>query len=132
MKKPLEILKEEMINSFADIHERQPNADDLAELENLFTSEESFVFGSAMEKFASQEKLQAEKVVLEEMANGWLDSEKENEKIIADSNDDIIDDSPVFTVQGLVDHLNFEVFRHRYPQITFENGGDRITVSIRE
>lgn len=59
------------------------------------------------------------KQILEDMANAWLKTENESSL------------RKFKTAGALVDHLNFEVFRHMYPAISFEDGGDRITVNVK-
>lgn len=70
------------------------------------------------------------KQILEDMANAWLNNLKQQE-LVGDDDEHELAVDPIMSIEELVDHLNFEVFRHMYPAISFEDGGDRITVTIK-
>lgn len=109
------IVTKQGVALFKRTEKREPNEADMKDINNPDADIEGFVH-ACMDDFAKQEV----KTALEEMANAWLKAE--NDANVRKFN----------STASLVDHLNFEVFRHRYPQITFENGGNRITVTIKE
>lgn len=127
-----QIFIEETIKAFEEQNNTVATEEDKKRIELLMRKQTHFTVAVATaERFAAQEKINAEKEALQEMANAWLANLKYQE-LSGEETDESPVISPIMDISELVDHLNFEVFRHRYPQITFENGGDSIRVEIKE
>ena len=95
---------------------RKPDEEEIKEITesmNLPADTEKQFF-SCMDIFANREM----KTALQEMVDAWVDSEKGGSK--------------KYNASNMADHLNFTVFRHRYPQISFIAIGDKVSVEVKE